>query len=141
MSLAHISNSESIQRFEAEARIAAALRHPNIVQVIEFGTDEAGPYIAMEFVEGLTLASLIRGQARPAREAAELLAPVCRAIADAHRRGVLHRDLKPSNILIDAEGRTYVTDFGLAKRLKTDLSSVDGPTVAGVWEGGEACDV
>lgn len=127
LSLAHISNSESIQRFEAEARIAAALRHPNIVQVIEFGTDEAGPFIAMEFVEGLTLASLSRGQARPAREVAELVLTLSTAVDYAHQQGIIHRDLKPANILMFGPRDPKITDFGLAK----DLQSSHGPTRTG----------
>ncbi|MBM4075663.1 MAG: serine/threonine protein kinase, partial [Planctomycetes bacterium] len=86
---------------------------------------------SMKLVEGTTLAKRLAEGPLPPREAAELLAPICRAIADAHRRGVLHRDLKPSNILIDSSGHAYVTDFGLAKRLKTDTTSVDGPTGPG----------
>ena len=84
----------------------------------------------MKLIEGTTLAKRLTDGPIPSRMAAEMLAPVCRAIADAHRRGVLHRDLKPSNILIDAEGRTYVTDFGLAKRLSTGSHDDDADPTA-----------
>jgi serine/threonine-protein kinase len=74
----------------------------------------------MKYVRGTTLAERLADGPLAGREAAQLLAPVTRAIASAHQQGVLHRDLKPSNVLIDAEGRPYVSDFGLAKRLLTD---------------------
>jgi len=114
-----------IARFRAEAESAAQLHHPNIVNVYEVGEFDGRPFFSMKLVEGTTLAKRITEGPLPSIKAAEMLAPICRAIADAHRRGVLHRDLKPSNILIDNEGRTYVTDFGLAKRL-TSGSMDDG---------------
>ncbi|MCI0334056.1 MAG: serine/threonine protein kinase [Planctomycetes bacterium] len=106
-----------LARFRGEAETAARLNHPNIVPVYDVGQHDGLPYFTMRFVRGTTLAQRLADGPLPGREAAELLAPVVRAIAKAHRQGVLHRDLKPSNILIDAEGRPYVSDFGLAKRL------------------------
>lgn len=114
------ASSADIARFRAEAESAAQLHHPHIVNVYEVGDIDGRPYFSMKLVEGTTLAKRLAEGPLPSRQAAEMLAPICRAIADAHRRGVLHRDLKPSNILIDAEGRTYVTDFGLAKRITSD---------------------
>lgn len=111
------ASSADIARFRAEAESAAQLHHPNIVNVYEVGEFDGRPYFSMKLVEGTTLAKRLTEGPLPSRKAAEMLAPICRAIADAHRRGVLHRDLKPSNILIDGEGRTFVTDFGLAKRI------------------------
>lgn len=115
-----MASSSDIARFRAEAESAAQLHHPNIVNVHEVGEWEGRPFFSMKLIEGTTLAKRLADGPLASRLAAEMLLPICRAIADAHRRGVLHRDLKPSNILIDHEGRTYVTDFGLAKRLTTD---------------------
>jgi serine/threonine-protein kinase len=113
-----------LARFRAEAEAVARLEHPHIVAIYDVGQLEGQPYFSMQYVEGITLAQRLADGPLPPREAAEILVPVCRAIAHAHRQGVLHRDLKPSNILIDRAGRPFVTDFGLAKRL---ASVVRGP--------------
>ncbi len=106
-------------RFRAEAEAVAGLEHPHIVRVYEVGEVEGQLYFSMQWVQGRTLADrLAEGPLSP-HDAAELLAPVCRAIDFAHRNGVLHRDVKPSNVLIDRQQRPMVSDFGLAKQLKT----------------------
>ncbi len=115
-----LASSADLARFRAEAEAAAQLHHPHIVPVYEVGEIEGRPFFSMKLIEGTTLSRMLLDGPLPSHTAAAMLAPICRAIADAHRRGVLHRDLKPSNILIDEQGLTYVTDFGLAKRVKTD---------------------
>lgn len=119
-----LATDADLARFRVEAEASARLEHPHIVKVYEVGQWEQQPYFSMQYVEGNTLAQLLIDGPLPPRKAAELLTPVCRAIAHAHRHGVLHRDLKPSNVLIDGEGRPFVTDFGLAKRVE---SVVGGP--------------
>lgn len=118
-----LASAADLARFRAEAEAAARLHHPNIVPVYEVDEIEGRPCFSMKLIEGTTLARKLLDGPLASRTAAEMLVPICRAIADAHRRGVLHRDLKPSNILIDHEGRTYVTDFGLAKRVRSDVDS------------------
>ncbi len=115
-----LASSIDIARFRSEAESAARLDHPHIVPVYEVGTFENRPYFSMKLIEGTTLARRIIDGPIPNREAAEIMLPICRAIGDAHRRGVLHRDLKPSNILIEVDGTPYVSDFGLAKRFSME---------------------
>jgi tetratricopeptide (TPR) repeat protein len=105
--------NEDLARFRREAQTAASLRHPNIVGVFEIGPSEETPYIALELIEGKTL----HGRKLPPRKAAEMMILISRAVEAAHRRGIIHRDLKPANIMVDAEGRPRVMDFGLAKPL------------------------
>jgi serine/threonine protein kinase len=116
-----------LARFRGEAETAARLNHPHIVPVYDVGDRDGLPYFTMRYVPGSTLAHRLADGPMQPREAAELLAPIARAIAHAHDQGVLHRDLKPSNILIDDEGQPFVSDFGLAKRLLPELSD-DDPT-------------
>ncbi len=113
----HLASEEQRARFQAEARMAAGLRHPNIVPVHEAGTLDGQPYFAMQYVEGRGLDQLLRDGPLPPAKAVQLLAAVARAVAYLHGKGLIHRDLKPSNVLVDAEGRPYLTDFGLAKLL------------------------
>ncbi len=123
------SRPEDVARFRAEAAAAARLSHPNIVPILDVDESEGQPYLVMQYVEGTTLARRLLDGPLPPMEAATLLAPVCRAIEQAHERGVLHRDLKPSNILINLQGTPLVGDFGLAKRI--DLGSEPGLTETG----------
>jgi beta-lactam-binding protein with PASTA domain len=103
-----------VERFEREARSAAGLQHPNIVGVYDRGEWEGTHYIVMEYVEGATLADLIaRGLGMG--EAVEITRQVLAGANFAHQRGIVHRDLKPGNVLVDAEGRARVTDFGIAR--------------------------
>ncbi|MBX3439073.1 MAG: serine/threonine protein kinase, partial [Planctomycetaceae bacterium] len=115
-------------RFRAEAEAVARLKHPHIVPIYEVGEFNGQPYFSMQYVEGCTLAQRVAEGPLPPHIAAEILMPVCRAIAHAHQQGVLHRDLKPSNVLIDQTGRPFVTDFGLAKRLPAEPTVFGGPS-------------
>jgi WD40 repeat protein/serine/threonine protein kinase len=95
-----------LRRFQVEAELAARAQHPHIVQVYEIGTHEGRPFLAMEWVEGGSLADRLDGKPWPARAAARLVETLARAIHAAHGQGVIHRDLKPANILLQkAEGR------------------------------------
>ncbi|MCI0538023.1 MAG: serine/threonine-protein kinase [Verrucomicrobiales bacterium] len=112
--------SEAAQRFRTEATAAAALDHPNIVRVFHVGDHDGQPFLAMQYIAGRNLAEAVRERSMPARDAAQCVALIARAIQFAHGHGVLHRDLKPSNILLDAKGVPHVTDFGLAKLLTSE---------------------
>ncbi|MBM3976608.1 MAG: serine/threonine protein kinase, partial [Planctomycetes bacterium] len=102
-------------RFEREARALASLDHPRIVKVHDYG--KAGPYafLVMELVEGASLRDLLREGRLEKSEILTLASDICSALAYAHARGVVHRDIKPENLLVDADGRAKVADFGLAK--------------------------
>jgi len=101
-------------RFRLEAELAARVRHPNIVQVYEIGSYGGRPFLALEWVEGGSLADRLDGTPWPPREAAALVETLARAIDVAHGEGVVHRDLKPANILMTADGVPRIADFGLA---------------------------
>lgn len=121
-----------VQRFEREAKAAARLSHPNIVPVYTVGEDQGVAFIAMEYVEGQTLDSLLRQHGRlPWRYALKLTLQITAALACAHRQGVVHRDIKPGNILIDKEGRVRVADFGLAKLQTADTQLTSGGAFLG----------
>jgi WD40 repeat protein/tRNA A-37 threonylcarbamoyl transferase component Bud32 len=106
-----------LDRFRREAEAIARLHHPHIVQIHEIGEHNGRPYLALEFVEGESLARALEGTPWPARKAAALVASIARAIHAAHQLGIIHRDLKPANVLLTADGSPMITDFGVAKFL------------------------
>jgi serine/threonine protein kinase len=116
---AHASPQE-VSRFRREAETVARLQHPNIVQIYEIGEQEGSPFLALEFVEGGSLADRLDGTPLPPRRVGELVLVLAQAVQHAHARGILHRDLKPANVLLTQDGTPKLTDFGLAKRLDVE---------------------
>lgn len=127
-----LSSSEDAARFLREARSAAQLTHPGIVALHETGQATDGTYyLVEEFIEGETLSHRLGGVSLDHTAAAGLIAAVGDAVDYAHRHGVIHRDIKPSNILVDADGRPHLMDFGLAKRDSEDASMTQEGEVLG----------
>jgi tetratricopeptide (TPR) repeat protein len=116
----HASVAERI-RFMAEAEAVAAVQHPGIVQVFDFGTHAGQPFFALEYLPGGSLADELQTALPEPRDAAGLIAKLARAVQAAHEKGIIHRDIKPSNVLLTAEKTPKLTDFGLAR--KTDSGS------------------
>jgi serine/threonine-protein kinase len=108
-------DEELRRRFVREARLAARLAHPNVVRVFDVGEDDGRPFIAMEYVDGETLAELAERRGRlPAGEAATLGMQMCAGLAAAHAAGLVHRDVKPQNLLLGTDGVLKLGDFGIA---------------------------
>jgi tetratricopeptide (TPR) repeat protein len=126
-----LADEAELQRFQNEAEAVALLDHPGIVPVYEVGEHDGQRYFSMKLVEGGSLADVLPSFKDNPRAAAILLAETAEAIHHAHMRGILHRDLKPANILIDAEGRPHVTDFGLAKRVEGDVEMTQSGAILG----------
>ena len=121
-------NPEFVERFKREARAAGRLRHPNVVDVTDFGFSEAGTdrvaYLVMEYLDGCTLSDVLAEEDRlPLYWAVDILEQVCSAVHEAHQQGIVHRDLKPDNIWLEPNGlggyRVKVLDFGIAKLAET----------------------
>jgi serine/threonine protein kinase len=111
------------ERFFREARAAATIEHPNICPVYDVGEIAGTHYLAMAYIEGRSLADLLRGGKPMAeRQAAALVRKLALALAEAHHRGIVHRDLKPSNIMINQRGEPVIMDFGLARQLNQEES-------------------
>ena len=107
-----------LRRFRREAQAVAALRHPSILRVYDWGEEDGSPYLVMELLEGGSLRSMLdRGVLLSPAQAAAVGADAARALAYAHRQGLVHRDIKPANLIFDDEGRVSVADFGLARAL------------------------
>jgi serine/threonine-protein kinase len=119
--------ADQLERFRQEARAVAKLSHPNVVSVIDAGEDGGHPYIVFEYVEGETLKQRInRLGALDPQEALAYAIEIARGLTVAHARNMVHRDIKPQNVLIDAEGRAKLTDFGISRQLEQDGMTATG---------------
>jgi serine/threonine protein kinase len=119
--------ADQLERFRQEARAVAKLSHPNVVSVIDAGEDGGYPYIVFEYVEGETLKARInRIGPLDVQEALAYAIEIARGLTVAHARKMVHRDIKPQNVLIDAEGRAKLTDFGISRQLEQDGMTATG---------------
>lgn len=127
-----IDDDDAQERFQREIRIAGALSHPNIVRIYDAGTHDSQPFVAMEYVNGQTLAEVIKaGVPLELDRKIEMLLDLADGLGYAHKRGVIHRDIKPSNLIIDDHGALKILDFGIARLSdagRTSLSAVGTPS-------------
>src|SRR5438552_4191080 len=129
----YATDVEFIERFQREAKAISELVHPHMVRVYDSGRDGTVHYIAMEYVEGANLKEYIRREGRLSPERAlQIAAQVCEALEFAHSHGVVHRDIKPQNILLTADGRVKVTDFGIARALSSATITQTGTVLGSV---------
>jgi serine/threonine protein kinase len=128
------ADRKRLNRFIQEARLAANLNHPNICTIYEIGEKGATPFIAMEYVEGATLADLIAESPTDLTDTLNIFSQIADAIDEAHRNGIIHRDIKPANIIVNRRRQVKVLDFGLAKNL-TEETSEEAVTKAKTEDG------
>ncbi len=120
------ASSDVLDRFRSEAEAAARLRHPHIAQVYDAGSCDGRPYFAMEYLDGGTLARKLGGRPQSPADAATIVEALARAAQHAHENGVVHRDLKPANVLLAADSRPKIADFGLARQTVSGLGTRTG---------------
>jgi tetratricopeptide (TPR) repeat protein len=109
-------NPEIVRRFKQELILARQVTHKNVIRIHDLGQADGLQFITMDFVEGQDLRGLLRDRGKlPPEQAAKVMLQICRALEAAHSEGVIHRDLKPQNVMLDAGGRVYVMDFGIAR--------------------------
>jgi serine/threonine protein kinase len=122
------------RRFERESLLAASVTHPNIVFIVDAGTVNGTPYLVQEFVDGCSVADLLRERRLSTSEVCDILEPVTDALEKLHQAGILHRDLKPGNILIDGQGRPLLSDFGLAVCVESGSTLTHSEMVVGTLD-------
>lgn len=128
---AFMEDPNFLARFEREAQVVARLEHPNIVPIYDFAEHEGRPYLVMKFIEGETLKARLNHQGVNDTEILEIVEAVGSSLAYAHEQGILHRDIKPSNVLLAADGRIYLADFGLARIAQAGESTLSGDMMLG----------
>jgi non-specific serine/threonine protein kinase len=128
----------TLARFEREAKAVAALSHPNILAIHDFGAQEATAYAVMELLEGETLSARIDAGPIPQKQAVDYALQIAKGLSAAHEKGVVHRDLKPENLFVTKDGHLKILDFGLAKRVETAFpeEQTSAPTESGHTEPG-----
>ena len=125
-----------LARFEREARAVAALNHPNILGIYDFGNERGVAFAVMELLEGENLRVRLDNGALPQRKAVEIAVQIARGLAAAHEKGVIHRDLKPENLFLTLDGRVKILDFGLAKMSSPEAAATNAPTTPAGTEPG-----
>jgi len=128
-------DADALVRFEREAHAVAALNHPNILSIHDFGTSEGVAYAVMELLEGDSLRARLDHAPLAQRRAVEIAIQIANGLAAAHEKGIIHRDLKPENVFLTSDGRVKILDFGLAKRVGLEAGLTNAPTVAGTEPG------
>ena len=135
------NDPDALARFEREAKAVAALSHPNILAIHDFGTQDGTTYAVTELLEGETLRGRLDGAAVIQRQAIDWALQIAKGLSAAHSRGVVHRDLKPENVFVTKDGHVKILDFGLAKRVDTSETAeqtsapTGGHTAAGTVMG------
>ncbi len=114
------ADEEFVQRFLKEARVAARLNHPNVVQIYDFGSVDGVQYLAMEYVDGESLGTRLNRGRLSENEALQIVRQAARALAVAHAAGIVHRDIKPDNLMLTSRGEVKLVDLGIAKRMDED---------------------
>ena len=130
------NDADALARFEREAHAVAALNHPNILSIHDFGTHDGIAYVVTELLEGETLRARLEAGALPQRRAVEIAIQIARGLAAAHEKGIVHRDLKPENVFLTSDGRVKILDFGLAKRVGPESAETSAPTTPAATEPG-----
>jgi eukaryotic-like serine/threonine-protein kinase len=131
VALKMLSPTADLERFRREAQALAALTHENVMRVYDYGEDEAGPFMALEWLSGGTLEDRLRRGPLPTDETRRVAERMAAGLAHLHARGLVHRDLKPANVLFDEEGRPKLGDFGLARRTAGAGTLTEAGTVMG----------
>jgi len=126
-----LSPTADLGRFRREAQVLATLAHENVMRVYDYGEDEAGPFMALEWLHGGTLEERLAQGPLPPAETSRIARGMAAGLAQLHDRGLVHRDLKPANVLFDEEGRPKLGDFGLARRVAGAGTLTEAGTVLG----------